>query len=308
MNTNQTSTQEAAEPNVKLTVLVWGAILFISVPQVIYRMFVERPPGEPIIPFWMAVTQVGVLVVLWVVTWVWASVKPLRGFLLALIAYCVAMFLILPIFIDSALWSNWVEQDSWGVSFVLDRLGTHLAPVVLMTLTLIGSGIGRRKLFLVRGNPRAVAEPTRLLLMKKPEPWPHVVRNFLLVYVIISVSVLAMQIRPNASQFTQALTFLPAILIAAAINAFTEEYEFRSVHIARLLLVLGKQQSIMITAVLWGLMHYWGYPGGAIGVLMVWYLGYIFAKSMIETRGFVWPFAIHFLGDVIIYAFMAMAV
>ena len=144
--------------------------------------------------------------------------------------------------------------------------------------------------------------------MKKPEPWPHVVRNFLLVYVIISVSILGMQIRPNASQFTQALTFLPAILIAAAINAFAEEYEFRSVHIARLLPVLGKQQSIMITAVLWGLMHYWGYPGGAIGVLMVWYLGNIYAKSMIETRGIVWPFAIHFLGDIIIYGFMAMAV
>ena len=308
MNTNQPSTQEAAEPNVILTALAWGAILIISVPQIIYRMFVERPPGEPITPIWLALAQVALLMVFWVVTWVWQSVKPLRGFIPALIAYCIGIFLILPYLLDSALWSNWVEQDSWGVAFVADRLGTHLAPVVLMTLTLIGSGIGRRELFLVRGNPRADCHPSRLQLMKIPEPWPRFVRNFLPVYVIITLVIIGIQVSPTASQFAQALMYLPAILIAAAINAFAEEYEFRSVHLARLLPVLGKQQSIMITAVLWGLMHYWGYPGGSIGVMLVWYLGFIAAKSMIETRGFVWAFTIHFIGDVIIYAFMAMAV
>jgi hypothetical protein len=38
------------------------------------------------------------------------------------------------------------------------------------------------------------------------------------------------------------------------------------------------------------------------------YLGWIAAKSMIETRGFVWVFLIHFIGDFIIYSFWAMLV
>jgi hypothetical protein len=37
------------------------------------------------------------------------------------------------------------------------------------------------------------------------------------------------------------------------------------------------------------------------------YLGWIAAKSMIETRGFVWAFLIHFIGDFIVYAFWAMS-
>ena len=85
MNTNSSGSQEKTDANITLKVLAWGAILIISVPPIIYRMFEEHSPGEPITPFWLAVTQVVVLVVLWAVTWVWASVKPLQGFVLALI-------------------------------------------------------------------------------------------------------------------------------------------------------------------------------------------------------------------------------
>ena len=75
MSTNETSKQETAYANVPLKVLAWGAILIISVPQIIYRMFVERPPGEPITPIWLALAQVVVLVVFWVVTWVWPTIN-----------------------------------------------------------------------------------------------------------------------------------------------------------------------------------------------------------------------------------------
>ena len=80
----------------------------------------------------------------------------------------------------------------------------------------------------------------------------------------------------------------------------------RSVHLARLLPVLGKQQAILITSVMFGLLHYFGNPGSVPGVLMAAYLGYISAKSMVETGGIVWAFVLHFIGDVIIYAFWAM--
>ena len=248
------------------------------------------------------------LTVLWAVTWVWPTVKPLRGFVLALLAFWVALSLIIPFVRESAAWSNWVQQASWGVALVTTRLGYLLITVALMALTLIGSGIGRRELFLVRGNPSAPAQPTRLLPgLKESRPWNRVARDFLLVYAIVLVIVLGMDIRPDVSQVSRALIFLPAIVIGAVINAFAEEFEFRSMLLSRLEPVVGPQQAILMTSALFGLMHYWSTPSGPIGALLAGYLGWIAAKSMIETRGFVWAFSLHFLGNFIVYAFLAMS-
>jgi membrane protease YdiL (CAAX protease family) len=248
-----------------------------------------------------------VLTVLWAVTWVWPSAKPLRGFVLALLAFWVAKSLIEPFVFERAVWSNWMQRAKWGIWLVADRLENRLIPVALMALSLMGSGIGRRELFLVRGNPSAPAQPSRLHVLKESAPWNRVARGWLPYYVTIAVIVLAMQIRPDLSQISRALIFLPAVVIAAAINAFAEEFMFRSMVLARLEPVLGSQQAIWMAAGLFGLMHYFGWPGGPIGVLMNVYLGWWAAKSMIETRGFVWAFSLHFLGDVIVYAFLAMS-
>ena len=148
----------------------------------------------------------------------------------------------------------------------------------------------------------------KAVIMKEGEvaSWPVLVRNVLVVLVISAVVVLGLQLQPNLKQIRKVLIYLPAILIGAVINAFGEEYEFRSIYLARLLPVLGKQQSIFITSALFGLLHYFGNPGSIPGVLMAGYLGYISAKSMVETRGFVWALLIHFIGDIIVYAFWSM--
>ena len=309
MNTNQSSTQEVEAPRAKLTALAWAAILIGSMaPTIILRLFVPVVPAEPLMPSWLAWAQVVVLTVLWAVTWVWPTVKPLRGLVLALLAFWVGVLLIEPFVFERAAWSNWMQQASWGVWKVAHTLENKLIPAALMALTLIGSGLGRRELFLVRGNPSAPAQPSRLLSIKEPKPWTHVARNFLLVYVIITVIVAWLDIRPDVSQIPRALIFLPAIVIAAVINAFAEEFEFRSMLLSRLEPVVGPQQAILITSALFGLMHYWSTPSGPIGVLVVGFLGWVAAKSMIETRGFVWAFSLHFLADFVVYAFWAMSV
>jgi membrane protease YdiL (CAAX protease family) len=301
-------TQEGENPDTILKILAWGTILLICIPLTIYRQFDPLASGEPVMPYWLAVADVVMLVLLWLVTWIWSAVKPLRGFYLAALTYCVAIFIIQPLLMYSATWSNWAYQLPWGVWMVVDRLATHFFPVFLMTLTLIGSGIGRKELFLVRGDPGTQVVPSRLVFVKDNEiaSWPVLIRNVLVVLVISAVVVLGLQLRPNLKQIRLVLIYLPAILIGAVINAFGEEYEFRSIYLARLLPALGKQQSIFITSAFFGLLHFFGNPGSIPGVLMAAYLGYISAKSMVETRGFVWAFLIHFIGDVIIYAFWAM--
>jgi len=307
MNTNQSPTHGVKAPNKSLITLAWVGILAVGAPTIILRLLVRDLPAEPITPVWLAWAQLAILVLLWVVTWVWPAVKPLRGFTLALLAFWVGYYFILPFVMESAAWSNWIGPASWGI-WIVAFFGARLIPTALMALTLIGSGNRRRELFLVRGDPRALAQPSHLMpgILDEPKPWNRVAREWLPYYVIIVVVVVGIQMRPDVSQISKVLIYLPAIIIAAAIIAFTEEFQIRSMLLSRLGPVLGSQQTILLTSVLFGLLHYFGWPSGPLGVLLAAYLGWWAAKSMIETRGFVWAFTLHFLGDFIIYAFCAM--
>ena len=72
--------------------------------------------------------------------------------------------------------------------------------------------------------------------------------------------------------------------------------------------VIGKGQAMALTAVFFGLAHYGG--GGLLAELpnmgMIAFLGWWMAKSMIETRGFVWAWFIHFVNDIPVFAFLAI--
>jgi hypothetical protein len=52
--------------------------------------------------------------------------------------------------------------------------------------------------------------------------------------------------------------------------------------------------------------HFYGVPYGVIGVVMAGFLGWFLAKAMLETRGFVMPWFIHFCQDVLIFSFIAI--
>lgn len=42
------------------------------------------------------------------------------------------------------------------------------------------------------------------------------------------------------------------------------------------------------------------------GVVLAWFLGWILAKSMLETRGLAWAWFIHFVQDMANFGFMAI--
>jgi len=291
-----------------LIVLAWTAILIISMPRIVYRLLVPLTSGEPVLPKWLAWITVGCIAVLWLLTWLWKAIKPLRGFFLTLLAICVGWEIIHPFIGESAAWSDWLERQSWGV-WLVAYIGIRLIISAFVALTLFGSGIGCKELYLVRGEPNAEAKPSRLLhdIAKEHTPWTRVIGKWIPYFIIILLVVVGIQTRPNMSQVLQAVRFLPFITAAAAINAFNEEFQFRSMILARTIYVVGSQQAIYLSAVFFGLQHYFGSPGGIFGVLMAAYLGWISAKSMVETKGFVWAFLIHFVGDFLIYVFWAMA-
>jgi uncharacterized protein len=64
----------------------------------------------------------------------------------------------------------------------------------------------------------------------------------------------------------------------------------------------------LLQATYWGLSHYWGTPGGPAGTLMVFTLGWLFGKSVLQTRGSTVNFVVHVAADATIFAFFVMAV
>jgi len=310
MNTTQSTLQRVEVPQTNLTVLAWVVVLFGSLmPAIVLRIFVPVVGDESVLPAWLAWTQVIVLAVLWAVSWVWSTAKPLRGLILALLAFCVGAFFISSAIRETATYTNWVSGASWGAALVSSPITGKLAPVVLMALTVIGSGLGRKGLFLGIGNPNAPAQPSRIFNNKEPMPWTQLFRQFILIFVAIFVIVLWLLIRPDFGKISQALFFLPAIAIAAAINGLAEEFQFRSVLLARLEPWVKPGQAMMMSAVLFASLHYYtGTPGGPIGALPNLFFGWVAAKSVLETRGLLWAWLLHFIADFMIYFFAAMTI
>ncbi|CAM4221604.1 CPBP family intramembrane glutamic endopeptidase [Paenibacillus endophyticus] len=99
----------------------------------------------------------------------------------------------------------------------------------------------------------------------------------------------------------------PLILVFALMNAFSEEIIFRFSFVA-VVSKYGFSPYVAqgLAAVVFGVVHYFGNPGGILGVLMAAFIGWFLAKSMLETKGFFWALTIHFLQDVVIFSALFM--
>ena len=98
---------------------------------------------------------------------------------------------------------------------------------------------------------------------------------------------------------------MPFILLFAAANAFGEEMIYRAPELGALQPVVGGGQALLMTALFFGIGHFYGVPYGLLGVAMSSVAGWFLGRSMLETRGFFWAWFIHFLMDVCIFTFLA---
>jgi membrane protease YdiL (CAAX protease family) len=80
---------------------------------------------------------------------------------------------------------------------------------------------------------------------------------------------------------------------------------YRASMLATLEPVVGPLQALWNSALFFGISHYFGVPYGVVGVIMAAFLGWMLGKAMLETRGLAWAWFIHFIQDVLIFAFIA---
>jgi membrane protease YdiL (CAAX protease family) len=294
---NEGQPVQARDTRRLLTVTAWVVILAVSdLPDIVWNALSGRVPA-PL--FW------GKVVFLAVFLGMTLLVKALRR----LMPYGVVLFVFFLAFGLTSL----VRSTAWfqghfngpGVSFfkgfmALYILDIGVALAVIAVLWILKRD--RRAFFMTKGQMDAPIEPVRWLGIKAGKSWKTFGWIFACAVALAVLIPTLLAIAPSMATVVKALPLLPAVLLFAAINAFTEEVYFRAGPLATLTEIIGKGQTLLLVAVFFGLAHWlYGSPPGLVGALMTGFLAWLLGKSMLETRGIAWPWLIHFLPDVVIF-------
>lgn len=132
--------------------------------------------------------------------------------------------------------------------------------------------------------------------------WRKLLIGFTIVCLILAVMLQAtQQFEPITSGRLWVL--VPAVLIAAIVNATAEEIVFRGFLQPAFMRVLGVGAGMWVTGLLFGMVH-WGISVGVLAALPISLLiglgAVIWGKAAYETRGLAWPIVAHFMIDVAI--------
>ena len=280
-------------------VVAWAAVIGSTLPEILWQ-----ESGHKLSFGFTAIESGCIILTALVACWI-PSLRGLWRFLLAVGLLNFAWKYMAPTLANLPSVRHVTDNASWGARLFLARLFT-LSGAVLVCFTLIGSGITRRDLFLCKGNPAAPAQPIAFLGVRKPVPWTWLGPAFILVFALVLAPYLYLTVHPNFSVSERILRTFPWSLGVAIFNAANEEFQFRSVLLAHLRGVFQSGEAVLLTAVFFGIGHFYGQPSGPLGVAMAGFAGWIWARSMVDTRGGVWAFLIHMVQDIVIFTFLAV--
>lgn len=279
-------------------IIVLGASLLPKIiPQEIFHLTVSFTTQTI---FSTVLIGIGLLLTL-----IWEPMRRLRSFLVLFLVLVCVQWVVFTQIGTLPFYKSLLDNPSFNI-YMLAELSLKLiiTGVIIAVLYLIKKN--RADFFLVKGNISAPVEPVRWLGVGKGENWKKFGLILSLCISLGTLSFLVFAGRPPLNIVVKALPFLPAVLLAAALNAFNEEMTYKASFLSVLEGPVGKKQALLLMAAFFGIFHYYGIPYGIIGVIMAGFLGWILGKSMLETRGFFWAWFIHFLQDVMIFTFLAI--
>ena len=231
------------------------------------------------------------------------SLKPIAGFVLTIAAAQFSYQIVVPA-VEGAIFTIPAARLEWPARFFLLRCAQIIPSFILLT-TFVGSGITRRDLFLCRSNLDEPVQWPAAINPKRTVSW-RVFAVIASVAFAASLSIyLSVTLNLRFGGFQLALAALPWAILTSTVNAANEEFQFRSVILARLRPIVRPDHAAILAGAFFGLNHYFGAPSGWLGVVMAGIAGWIWAKSMLETRGFTCAFTIHFVQDFVIFLFLA---
>jgi len=238
-------------------------------------------------------------------TFLWSDIRELRQFFILFVILVGVEWFVYTKVDQLSFYQTWLKNASFSV-YMLGEQSLRLIVTLVMIVALFAMKKRQDEFFLVKGDTNAEAEPVQWLGIKPGERWSQLGRNFAFILSLGTLAFLVFAGRPPMDIAFRALPFLPFVFIAAALNAFNEEMTYKASFLSVLENVVGKHQALFLMAAYFGIGHFYGVPYGVIGVLMAGFLGWFLGKSMLETRGLFWAWLIHFVQDVLIFAFLAI--
>lgn len=257
------------------------------------------------LPPWLYWAKIGLVIALLVLGLVWQPLRPLCLFFAVLLSVYILESLVGQVF-QRLNYLRWLQTAPPFVqnigSVEIPRLATSLILVLIMGALFRSFS----RFYLTKGDLSARAEPIPLI-MTRPSTWrvlgPAIAGAMVLGLIVFT---LVFGRLPSAWALKGVLPMLPFVLLFALINSFGEEMLYRAPWLAALAGPLGGTQALLITAVFFGLGHFYGVPYGVVGVIMAFIPGWLMGKSMLETGGIGWAWFIHFCMDVAIFFFIAL--
>lgn len=182
---------------------------------------------------------------------------------------------------------------------------------ILLVLSIMVIGIywilkKRKPELLQLGKINAKGKRNILFLIKDQHSWlkTGIVTTITITAVTFAFMLMGMISMKRTFSVNLLFSSLHWILLFSAVNSFGEEVIYRIIPYE---IMKGERVANLypyISAVYFGLAHYWGNPGGPVGVIISGLLGYFLARSTAETKGSFWAILIHFFQDIAIFGIL----
>ena len=204
--------------------------------------------------------------------------------------------------------NRWAQKTSYSLSRlqyinVQAKYQTLLLVVALTVLALLylfnPSNFTR---FFALGDPSAPAAAVAVFGIAEGESWLAVGGSLTLFITLATASFTFLQFRKLKGKLSQLIRFIPFVLLFSLSNSFAEEVIYRLGVIGPLYGAIEPHYILIFSAIAFGAPHLRGMPNGIVGAMMAGVLGWLLAKSMLETGGMFWAWTIHFVQDVVIFS------
>jgi membrane protease YdiL (CAAX protease family) len=195
----------------------------------------------------------------------------------------------------------------WGDAYLTGEIKFQLALLAVslasLGLTYLIDPAAFRRWVRV-GRPNAPSVGFRLLGMPGPTTWMRLGGRLCVVVSAGLIAFIAWYV--HAHDLTLSWDRLPPGLVpvlgCALANSFSEEAIYRVGILVPLAGRFAGRGLVWTSAIVFGLIHAQGTPSGPVGIVLAGVLGFVLARSVLETRGLFWAWSIHFIQDVIIFA------
>ncbi|MFH8250183.1 CPBP family intramembrane glutamic endopeptidase [Microbacterium sp. B2969] len=271
-----------------------------TIPVILWMQFTGRSPA------WLPWAQVAVAALIGISSIWWVPARPLWRFALSMAILTVLVETMPQLASAVQPFAQAAGQPAF-VSRMIVEQGAKLIGAAFMICLLLLLGLHRRQFYLSVGDLDARIRPVPLLGFPRADRWARfgLIWGVGIAAVLFAVEWLVFH--PTGAQLVGMLPMIPAIVLFAALNAFSEEMTYRAPMIATLGPAVDARSALWQSAFFFGVAHYFGVPGGMMGAVAAIFMGWILGKAMIETRGLFWPWLIHVLSDIAIFTFIAMA-